>query len=241
MPGGGRHSLPVVAAGPDAPAPPPGDGEVSRWRPSRRDLLKYAGAAGLVVALPAGFLEACQTGTPAGGGGVGQSLTATQRQTLESVVDRLLPSDESGPGAKEAMVGRYIARSLAQDNKELAPLYAVNLGALDKYAKAQHQKAFTALTVDQQDAVLADVEAGRATGFTPSSAVFFQTVWEHTLEGMFGDPYHGGNHNFIGWDLVSYPGVKLYTAASDQNLDVTVAPAHASVTSLGMFKLDIKD
>ena len=31
-------------------------------------------------------------------------------------------------------------------------------------------------------------------------------VRTHTLQGTFGDPYYGGNANFVGWDLIGYPG-----------------------------------
>ena len=33
---------------------------------------------------------------------------------------------------------------------------------------------------------------------------------------MFGDPYYGGNANFIGWDLIGYPGVRTAISPSDQ-------------------------
>ena len=28
------------------------------------------------------------------------------------------------------------------------------------------------------------------------------------MQGTFGDPYYGGNANFVGWDLIGYPGVR---------------------------------
>ena len=49
-----------------------------------------------------------------------------------------------------------------------------------------------------------------------SSAAFFALVLSHTLQGTFGDPYYGGNANFIGWDLSKYPGVRTMVSASDQ-------------------------
>ena len=30
----------------------------------------------------------------------------------------------------------------------------------------------------------------------------------HVLQGMFGDPYYGGNRDYAGWDLIGYPGVR---------------------------------
>jgi len=33
---------------------------------------------------------------------------------------------------------------------------------------------------------------------------------------MFGDPYYGGNANYVGWDLIGYPGVRTSVSAADQ-------------------------
>ena len=52
---------------------------------------------------------------------------------------------------------------------------------------------------------------------------------------MFGDPYHGGNADFAGWDLLGFPGVKLSFGAAEQQLDVNVIPAHKSTTDYPMF------
>ena len=60
------------------------------------------------------------------------------------------------------------------------------------------------------------MEAGTATGFTGSSAAFFNMVLNHTHQGTFGDPYYGGNANYAGWDLLGYPGVRTMVSAADQ-------------------------
>jgi hypothetical protein len=64
--------------------------------------------------------------------------------------------------------------------------------------------------------VLIDVETGAATGFIGSSAAFFALVLSHTHQGTFGDPYYGGNANFVGWDLIGYPGIRTMVSAADQ-------------------------
>ena len=66
--------------------------------------------------------------------------------------------------------------------------------------------------------MLIDVETGAATGFTGSSGAFFGMVRTHTLQGTFGDPYYGGNANFVGWDLIGYPGIRLNVTSEDQRL-----------------------
>ena len=34
----------------------------------------------------------------------------------------------------------------------------------------------------------------------------FSDVFEENW--MIGDPFYGGNQNFVGWDLIRYPGVR---------------------------------
>ena len=38
-------------------------------------------------------------------------------------------------------------------------------------------------------------------------------VRAHTIQGTFCDPYYGGNANFVGWDLIGYPGVRTIATA----------------------------
>jgi hypothetical protein len=41
-------------------------------------------------------------------------------------------------------------------------------------------------------------------------------VLSHTHQGTFGDPYYGGNANFVGWDLIAYPGVRTMVTSGEQ-------------------------
>jgi hypothetical protein len=53
------------------------------------------------------------------------------------------------------------------------------------------------------------MEKNVAKGFAPNSSTFFNLVRTHTIQGMFSDPYYGGNANFVGWDLIGYPGLRM--------------------------------
>ena len=50
---------------------------------------------------------------------------------------------------------------------------------------------------------------------------FFALVRTHTIQGTFCDPAYGGNANFVGWDLIGYPGVRLNVTAADQRMAQT--------------------
>jgi len=215
---------------------------------SRRDLLKRAAAVGAVSAVSpeAGIHEAIAG--PAEAGPHVQAATAARREPLENltagemdildaVVARLIPTDTNGPGATEARATHYIDRALGGALASSRAAYTSGLAALDRYARSSRGAAFTQLSATDQDSVLIDVETGAATGFTGSSAAFFSLVLSHTHQGTFGDPYYGGNANFVGWDLVAYPGVRtMVTAGEQQQLEKhTLKPNHKSAYETDMF------
>jgi hypothetical protein len=94
--------------------------------------------------------------------------------------------------------------------------------------------SFAQLSAQDQDAVLTDMENNAAKGFTGAS-LFFNVVLSHTMQGTFCDPFYGGNANFVGWDLIGYPGVRLTATANDQRMDVAPAPTHMSAYDFSMF------
>jgi gluconate 2-dehydrogenase gamma chain len=223
---------------------------------SRRDLLRRA--AGAAVAVPLGAASADAGPAEAGHDGYSdgqdvarrrqpsagrdplETLTATEMDTLEAIVARLIPTDEHGPGAKEAHAARYIDRALGGALATSRQAYAAGLAALDRYARSSHAAAFHELSAADQDAVLAAVEKGAATGFANGSTGFFTMVLNHTHQGTFGDPYYGGNANFVGWDLIGYPGVRTMVSGADQKSleSHTLKPNHRSAYDYDFTKAD---
>lgn len=195
---------------------------------TRRDLLRGVGIAGAAaVASPASLIstpeaaaatEPGQATRPAAAREAFENLTATEADLLEAMVDRLIPSDSLGPGAKDARAAHYIDRALGGALASSRQAYAAGLSALDRYARASRGQGFLELSASDKDSVLIDVEAGAVTPgiFAGSSAQFFGLVLNHTRQGTFGDPYYGGNANFVGWDLIGYPGVRTMVTPADQ-------------------------
>ena len=156
------------------------------------------------------------------------ALSAAERQTLDAFVDRLAPKDDLGPGALEMGAANYIDVSLADYLAAEKPSFVEGLTAVDAYARARYEARFADLTPENQDAVLTAMDNGTASGFTPNSRVFFNRVRRLTLEGMFCDPYYGGNKNFAGWDLIRYPGPRLAVGPDDQKMSTLPKPLHQS-------------
>jgi gluconate 2-dehydrogenase gamma chain len=145
-------------------------------------------------------------------------LTATEADTLEAIVSRLIPADETGPGAAEAGAAIYIDRALNGALRSSRAAYAAGLAAIDDYAMATRGAAFAALPAADQDAILTALEKNTATGFTADAPGFFALVRNHTIQGMCCDPYYGGNGDFIGWDLVGYPGLRMSVTEDEQRM-----------------------
>ena len=184
---------------------------------TRRTLLRGATLVGATaVAAPASLVTPFDLAAAAESPQTFANLTVAEGELLQAVVERLIPSDASGPGAKEARVANYIDRALGDALTSSRAAYVSGLVALDRYANASRGKPFLQLSPSDQDSVLIDCETGGATGFSGSSAQFFAMLLNHTRQGMFGDPYYGGNANFVGWELIGYPGVRTAVTVIDQ-------------------------
>lgn len=200
---------------------------------SRREMLKRAAAAGAVSAvarsaLPQGLSDA-DAAEPF------ENLTSPHARLLEAVVARLIPSDENGPGALEAGAARYIDRALGGIFAELQSLYAAGLDALDAHARNTAGQPFAELDENRQDAVLGDLERNAADGFTPDAASFLDMVLQHTVQGTFSDPHYGGNRDFIGWEMLGYPGLRLAVGPDEQAMDARSQTTRLSAYDLPMF------
>jgi gluconate 2-dehydrogenase gamma chain len=165
------------------------------------------------------------------------TLTASELATLEAFCARLIPTDENGPGAKDAHAAHYIDRALGGALAQYRDDYSVGLAAVNVYAHLKHStaKSFVDLNAEQQDAILGEMEHDVPLGFIESSAGFFNLVRGHTLQGTFCDPIYGGNANMVGWDLIGYPGVRLSVAAGEQNMSTPPARNHKSAYDYVMF------
>ncbi|MFO1283552.1 MAG: gluconate 2-dehydrogenase subunit 3 family protein [Burkholderiales bacterium] len=158
-------------------------------------------------------------------------LTAAEAGFLDAALARLIPSDDLGPGAKEAGVTTFIDRQLAGSwgvhgrayrsgpwregtpeqgyQSPLTPqeLYRQSIREIDAWCVAGHGRPFAALDAADQDRVLARIESGDMPLSAVRSNVFFDLLLRNTEEGFFADPIHGGNRNKVGWRLIGFPGV----------------------------------
>ena len=141
-------------------------------------------------------------------------FTETEALIVAAAATRIFPSDDSGPGAREAGVSIYIDRQLAgsygrdrfrytQPPFEDAPRelgYQGEKTPRQIYREGlQGLKGFHLLPPKEQDKSLQQIE----------SSIFFAILRQNTIEGMFCDPMHGGNAGMVGWQLIGFPGPRM--------------------------------
>ena len=158
-------------------------------------------------------------------------LTPPEQAFVEAAVERLIPSDEHGPGAREADVAFYIDQQLRgawgtgagqyrqgpwtegtpeqgyQLNMTPQQLYRVGIAQANDYCKGRYGKAFDQLSGTHQDEVLRGLEKGTIELGDVPAKTFFSFLFENTLEGFWADPLYGGNRNGVGWKQIGFPGV----------------------------------
>ena len=206
---------------------------------SRRNLFRGAGVMGAAVAgaaiVPvAAQAQAARAAAPPRREAL-EALTADEIDTLEAMCARIIPTDANGPGAREARAAHFIDKSLAGPMAVDREAFKNGLAAIDVYAEEKKGSPFARLRPADQDAIMSDLEKNTATGFKPSAAAFFTLVRTYTIQGTFADPYYGGNANYIGWDMVGYPGIRMVTDEKDQRM-TKPAKVRASAYDDDMFQ-----
>jgi hypothetical protein len=192
---------------------------------SRRDLLKRAGlVVGAAVVAPAISAAAAQEAL--------RTLTRLEYDTLEAICSRIIPTDANGPGAREARAARFVDWGLAGALGSARDQYAAGLAAVEAHAIASKAGSFATLSPADQDAMIDDLSQNK---IPKAPQGFFNTVRLHTIQGTFSDPFYGGNANYVGWDLIGYPGVRIAVPAEYQQWNTTLKPNHQSAYDSEMF------
>ena len=227
---------------------------------SRRSLIKGAGAAAATV-----VASGCDWPARQGADGLPAYafLTAEEAAFIEPAVARLIPSDETGPGALEAGVTTYIDRQLAgpwgagdglyrngpwqtaasefgyQLRFTPAELFRNALRAVHEDLRTSNRSPFGRLPSEAQDAYLEGLEKeSRDLGGVPSG-IFFQSLLELTVEGFFCDPAYGGNKDMVGWKLIGFPGAyaNYYELVDQHGIAFTAPPMSMAQDGRGIIHL----
>jgi len=211
---------------------------------SRRDLLKGAGLTGAaLMAAGSGAVIAQSSAQPVAPARIPvaeafETLTAAESAALDAFASRIIPSDDGTPGAHEARAVHFIDRGLTGAMAASREQYAVGLAALDSHAMERGGVAFCYLSAADQDAIIEAMTRNAIADFPMLNSGFFNTVRTHTIEGTFSDPYYGGNRDFVGWELLGYPGVRIASSVDDVRQGSTLAPSRQSAYDMPTYTKD---
>jgi gluconate 2-dehydrogenase gamma chain len=160
-------------------------------------------------------------------------LTPAEAAFVETAVARLIPADESGPGAREVGCPVFIDRQLAgpfgraerwymqgpwskgtpsqgyQSRLTPALVYRMAIKAVDDHCRTNFdKKIFAELGPDEQDKILSGLEDGEIALEGLSAPGFFKLLLQNTIEGFFADPLYGGNKDMAAWKMIGFPGAR---------------------------------
>jgi gluconate 2-dehydrogenase gamma chain len=203
---------------------------------SRKDFVALVGTVAAAEVLPGAAEAATEQKRPKAAAPLGNEpeayayLTQPEAAFVEAAVERLIPTDELGPGAREAGVAFFIDQQLGGEfgyaakmymqgpwaaglptqgyQLPLTPreVYRLGIAATNEHCRQQYGKTFDRLSAEHQDNVLTALENATLSFDAVPARTFFEMLYENTLEGFFADPLYGGNRGKIGWKLVGFPG-----------------------------------
>jgi gluconate 2-dehydrogenase gamma chain len=156
-------------------------------------------------------------------------FSAAEAHFIEAACERLIPADESGPGALGAGVPNFLDKQLGgawgagerlyrsgpwqpgtpSQGYQLpftpAELFHTSLRAILRDLDAQNSP-FALMSAENQDMYLKSLESGARDLDGVPSAVFFDVLLKMTVEGFFSDPVYGGNRDMVAWRMIGFPG-----------------------------------
>ncbi len=113
-----------------------------------------------------------------------KALTSSQFQTLETLVEAIMPTDDRSPGARQARVADYIDLLLSESEPEQTLRWIGGLAALDAEATARFKGPFAALSAGHVDAILQDISRNERAPQTPLEE-FFAMTKDATIRGYY--------------------------------------------------------
>jgi gluconate 2-dehydrogenase gamma chain len=172
-----------------------------KTRVPRRQFIKTVTAAGAVTLLPA-----CNRVR-----GPWRFFAAAEGETVSAISEQIIPTDQD-PGAITAGVPNFIDKQLMGPYKRYQQAYREGLAGVDEASNSMFGARFAALGWDNQTAVLKAMESGSVKGpawQSQTAAAFFALVRDHSMQGFYGSPRHGGNRNYVSYKMVGldYPQI----------------------------------
>ena len=165
-------------------------------RVSRRQFLETAGAIGGVA-----FLQSCGWKPSAF-----RFFDEQEAGLVALIAEQIIPADDA-PGATDAGVVYFIDKMLAGPYRKHQATYRTGLQRMRVTSEKMYGRQFSALNWDEQTGLLKALEANQVSPELwgdASSAGFFSLVRDHTMQGFYGSPRHGGNRDFVSFKMLGF-------------------------------------
>lgn len=113
-----------------------------------------------------------------------QFFTEEESKTVIELTERIIPADESSPGAKAARVNEYIDLVVSKSPDVTKLTWRDGLAAVNKMSREMFGVAFAAASVDQQVELLKRISKNERSPETTEER-FFRTVKNATVDGYY--------------------------------------------------------
>ena len=120
-------------------------------------------------------------------------FTEQQARTLTAICDQIIPADDF-PSASQAGVLTFIDRQLVRHFRDHGNAYRDGLRRAEELSRNRFGRELAALSSAEQLEIVEKIEREDRT--------FFELVRNHTLDGYYGSPRHGGNRDAISWRML---------------------------------------
>ena len=131
-------------------------------------------------------------------------FSESEADCLIALCEQIIPADND-PGATDAGVIHFIDKLLHERFPHLLPAYRQGIAALEASCRELHQKSFASLSIPTQIEVMKMMEANQLPESHwqhQAAAAFFYQVIQHTMQGFYGSPRHGGNKNYVSYRML---------------------------------------
>ena len=132
-----------------------------------------------------------------------RSLTTDEADSLASLCNQIIPEDQD-LGAASADVVNYIDVQLSSRLKRMKKVYRSGIAQLNDLSFERYGKKFISLSDQQQVEFLTAIDRDKAWKETTLHK-FFRIVVDHTMQGFYGSPRHGGNRDYASWRMLRVP------------------------------------
>ena len=150
-------------------------------------------------------------------------FTEKEASLVDALVEQIIPTNE-WQGAKDAGVTNFIDKQLVSTYIRFQEKYRNGIAAVEASCKILYQKKFEELSWGVQTVFLKKMETGELSNLQKEDypdrqgeqiwtegfdKIFFSLIREHTMQGYYGSPKHGGNRNYVSYKMIGldYPHI----------------------------------